>query len=807
LSQCEGNCDADSDCKDGMVCFQRQAGGGVPGCAGNPHYNYNYCIRKEDRATTPPSVQTTPTPTTLLPSTVPTTINKRLCVPLQYISADPSDLLSQCQGHCDADSDCKDGMVCFHRETGGGVPGCAGNPFSDSNYCIREEDRTPIETVYFFGGSKRITQSVDGQPDAVVINPPTDYSLKFTIEPKDVIDSSGSIIHFTTGGNGGRYSLWPAIFLYAHTTKMQVYTGDNYKDDRYHDLPYQLELHKKHSIEVHVYGTKSSIYVNGNLAAQMTIGPRVQLDQVNVYIGDPWHKPANAVISDISFTEAVDNTPTFVSNYFYSGSQLITRSVDGQPDAVVINPPTDYSLRFTIEPKGYIDDTGSIILFTTGGNGGQYGQRVPGIWFLPSTTRFKVYTYTDSDGDIYYTLPYELELNKKHSIEVHVYGTKSSVYVNGALAYQKTIGTRTQLEQVNVYIGQPWNEPANATISDISFTEAVDNTPTFVSDYFYSGSLLIPQSVDDQPDAVVINPPTDYSLRFTIEPKGVIDNWGSIMKISTNSGTYGKRVPAIFFRPRSTQLHISINSVDSGETQHNLPELELNKKHSIEVHVYGTKSSVYVNGNLAETLPIGTRMQLDQVNVYIGNEEREPANAVISDISFTEAVDNTPTFVSNYFYSGSQLLPQSVDGQPDAVVINPPTDYSLRFTIEPKGVVGLWGSIIRIGTNSGTYGERVPAIFFRAGTTRLHISINSVDSGETQHNLPELELNKKHSIEVHVYGTKSSVYVNGKLAETRPIGTRAQLDQVKVYIGDGGEVEANAVISDISFTEAVEYEF
>jgi len=473
----------------------------------------------------------------------------------------------------------------------------------------------------------------------------------------------------------------------------------------------------------------------------------------------------------------------------------------------VINPPTDYSLRFTIEPKGYIDDTGSIILFTTGGNGGQYGQRVPGIWFLPSTTRFKVYTYTDSDGDIYYTLPYELELNKKHSIEVHVYGTKSSVYVNGALAYQKTIGTRTQLEQVNVYIGQPWNEPANATISDISFTEAVDNTPTFVSNYFYSGSQLLPQSVDGQPDAVVINPPTDYSLRFTIEPKGVIDNWGSIMKISTNSGTYGKRVPAIFFRPRSTQLHISINSVDSGETQHNLPELELNKKHSIEVHVYGTKSSVYVNGNLAETLPIGTRMQLDQVNVYIGNEEREPANAVISDISFTEAVDNTPTFVSDYFYSGSQLITRSVDGQPDAVMINPPTDYSLRFTIEPKGVIDDYVSIIHFttGGNNGQNGRRVPAIWFLPSTTKLRIDY--FGRGRYQDLPSQLELHKKHSIEVHVYGRTASVHVNGALASQVTIGTRAQLDQVNVYIGDPWYPAANAVISDIIFTQAVEYEF
>ena len=83
---------------------------------------------------------------------------------LQSIGANSTGfLMRQCQGDCDSDSDCKDGMVCFHREAGGGVPGCAGNPNSNiADYCIREEDRTTIETVYFFGGSKQIKQSVVG---------------------------------------------------------------------------------------------------------------------------------------------------------------------------------------------------------------------------------------------------------------------------------------------------------------------------------------------------------------------------------------------------------------------------------------------------------------------------------------------------------------------------------------------------------------------------------------------------------------------------------------------------------------------
>eukprot|EP00588_Corethron_pennatum_P012319 CAMPEP_0194269566 /NCGR_PEP_ID=MMETSP0169-20130528/3704_1 /TAXON_ID=218684 /ORGANISM="Corethron pennatum, Strain L29A3" /LENGTH=119 /DNA_ID=CAMNT_0039011251 /DNA_START=143 /DNA_END=502 /DNA_ORIENTATION=- len=116
-------------------------------------------------------------------------------------------------------------------------------------------------------------------------------------------------------------------------------------------------------------------------------------------------------------------------------------SLKDQPEAVVINPPADYFLRFTIEPKDVMGV--NIFHFTTGSNDEEGLQLVPAIWFNNGSTELKFF-YGDTlmKG---YILPYELELNKKHSIEVQVYGTKSSVFVNGALASQVTIGTRTLL--------------------------------------------------------------------------------------------------------------------------------------------------------------------------------------------------------------------------------------------------------------------------------------------------------------------------------------------------------------------------
>jgi len=45
-------------------------------------------------------------------------------------------LMRQCQGECDSDSDCERGTFCFQRETRDSIPGCAGNPFENWDYCV-----------------------------------------------------------------------------------------------------------------------------------------------------------------------------------------------------------------------------------------------------------------------------------------------------------------------------------------------------------------------------------------------------------------------------------------------------------------------------------------------------------------------------------------------------------------------------------------------------------------------------------------------------------------------------------------------
>ena len=48
-------------------------------------------------------------------------------------------LLSLCQGICKKDGDCKDDLICFHRDEWNQIPNeCSGVTTLDSNFCIRE---------------------------------------------------------------------------------------------------------------------------------------------------------------------------------------------------------------------------------------------------------------------------------------------------------------------------------------------------------------------------------------------------------------------------------------------------------------------------------------------------------------------------------------------------------------------------------------------------------------------------------------------------------------------------------------------
>ncbi len=132
LGQCEGDCDNNSDCQSGLVCFQKDSGGSgqVPGCSGRDSSRNDFCIDPSDLGSTP----TAPSPT----APAPTSSSPRTAL-FNYGASPPSSVfpLGVCEGDCDVDSDCAGNLRCLQRDSNAGsVPGCNGSDNGKTDYCV-----------------------------------------------------------------------------------------------------------------------------------------------------------------------------------------------------------------------------------------------------------------------------------------------------------------------------------------------------------------------------------------------------------------------------------------------------------------------------------------------------------------------------------------------------------------------------------------------------------------------------------------------------------------------------------------------
>jgi len=117
LGCCRGDCDSDHDCAPGLKCFFRQDSRNIPGCLGSGKSGMDYCYDPSFNAG---------------------------CgnMPLKRVGNNLEHYAYQCcEGDCDRNSDCAEGLICFQRRGDfAPVPGCTGHGTKGMDYCISPSD-------------------------------------------------------------------------------------------------------------------------------------------------------------------------------------------------------------------------------------------------------------------------------------------------------------------------------------------------------------------------------------------------------------------------------------------------------------------------------------------------------------------------------------------------------------------------------------------------------------------------------------------------------------------------------------------
>jgi len=134
LEACIGECDADSQCKAGLKCFQRTGFTPVPGCSGSGSKDWDYCYDPTGSAT------------------------------LSGGNAGSAKNLAACTGECDADSQCAAGLKCFQRSNSETIPGCTGaGSGKDWDYCY-DPKWQPMTGGVMNSAQARKWKTSDGSP-------------------------------------------------------------------------------------------------------------------------------------------------------------------------------------------------------------------------------------------------------------------------------------------------------------------------------------------------------------------------------------------------------------------------------------------------------------------------------------------------------------------------------------------------------------------------------------------------------------------------------------------------------------------
>lgn len=123
-----------------------------------------------------------------------------------------------------------------------------------------------------------------------------------------------------------------------------------------------------------------------------------------------------------------------------------------------------FEVSFEVYPTSFISGWGNILHFTAGGDVHVYGDRVPGVWFHPSSPAAKTnklhicsaisghVNYCYNSGSFLLNEWIKIKISQIKKSDSYEY----TVYINGKVVTQVKNSRPVYFDNVKLYVGDPW---------------------------------------------------------------------------------------------------------------------------------------------------------------------------------------------------------------------------------------------------------------------------------------------------------------------------------------------------------------
>jgi hypothetical protein len=133
--------------------------------------------------------------------------------------------------------------------------------------------------------------------------------------------------------------------------------------------------------------------------------------------------------------------------------------------------------------------------------------------------------------------------------------------------------------------------------------------------------------------------PKSYQLSFNIKPYATVEDWGSIMHFTTNGLhiAMGSRNPAIYFCPKSTKLHVRLDTDKANDGIWETSELPLNMVSKVTITRHKGDLVVWINDKVDQSYKFDDRSSSPALSTFFaGDPWLEPAKAELTNVTLVE---------------------------------------------------------------------------------------------------------------------------------------------------------------------------